>query len=530
LFLLCVSNFSCTIDAFTHATLAAELGARPHLILEIDSHTADAGVQTRLEAFLDIIRNYQAQETARPRSLLSCRLIPGGRVVCSDSHEVALTDPRVKIVFPNFSQTHTQALAMVARWLGLHPDEVRPLERSQLDRGLQHTSGRECLPLPICMGQLLQALERRPPGEITGFFMVRGGAPCAVDCYLGYFERFLAEQQFPDVFLFDLRKENDYGGFSLPKITEALSAAIPVADLLVEIEHVLRVVGTEGGVGEFRRLWEQFAAATASPAQFQAGLPGFIDRLAALPRARDPLRCPRVAVTGDFFTRFSPFFMAGITELYAQRGIILKPVDVSDLILYAAYHDVAETARRWGLKPGGRALAKACTRAFQPDGKQYLQQWLSYEAQRKCDTHYRALFRRTGLLVAGPNEAAALFDKAAEHVSPALCGEVIPTVGKGLEAAGEGYDGLIVIGPFNCLPFRVSEAILKPLSLEQGMPLLTYESDGCAVAPSFLRQVDVHIQQVLTHAARNRVLPPMINGLTDWFRSAMGKPVTRVED
>ena len=29
------------------------------------------------------------------------------------------------------------------------------------------------------------------------------------------------------------------------------------------------------------------------------------------------------------------------------------------------------------------------------------------------------------------------------------------------------------------------------------------ESDGYAVAPSFLRQVDVHVQQVLEHAARN---------------------------
>ncbi len=79
LFLLCISNFSCTIDAFTHASLAAELGARPHLILEIDAHTADAGVQTRLEAFLEIVRNYQAGEPSRHRPLISCRLVPGGQ-------------------------------------------------------------------------------------------------------------------------------------------------------------------------------------------------------------------------------------------------------------------------------------------------------------------------------------------------------------------------------------------------------------------------------------------------------------------
>ena len=62
-----------------------------------------------------------------------------------------------------------------------------------------------------------------------------------------------------------------------------------------------------------------------------------------------------MAVTGDFFTRFSPFFMEGIAELYARRGIILKPVDVSDLVLHASYLDVAEAAQSWGMKPGGRA-------------------------------------------------------------------------------------------------------------------------------------------------------------------------------
>ena len=114
--------------------------------------------------------------------------------------------------------------------------------------------------------------------------------------------------------------------------------------------------------------------------------------------------------------------------------------------------------------------------------------------------------RKTGLLVAPPNAFAAIFEKAAEHVSPAIWGELLPTVGRGLEAAHEGYDGILLIGPFNCLPYRISEAILKPLSIKEGIPILTYESDGYAVSPSVLRQVDVHIQQVLDHAARNCVI------------------------
>jgi hypothetical protein len=216
--------------------------------------------------------------------------------------------------------------------------------------------------------------------------------------------------------------------------------------------------------------------------------------------------------------------MEGIAALYAARGIILKPADLSELVLYAAYHGVAATAHGWGMKPGGRAFAKACTRIFQPDGRHYLQRWVSYLAERKSDAHYHGLFRKTGLLVAGPNEVPTLFAKAAEHVSPAIYGEVIPTVGKGLEAASEGYDGIIVIGPFNCLPFRISEAILKPLSIQQGMPILTYESDGYTVAPSFLRQVDVHIQQVLERAGRDREKPQSATGgLAGKFRSALGQ-------
>jgi hypothetical protein len=130
---------------------------------------------------------------------------------------------------------------------------------------------------------------------------------------------------------------------------------------------------------------------------------------------------------------------------------------------------------------------------------------MSYQAERWYEGRCRHIFRKTGLLVGGPNNVSSLFEKASRHISPAIFGEVIPSVGKGLEAANEGYDGIFLIGPFNCLPYRVSEAILKPLSLEADMPLLTYESDGYAVSPSFLRQVDVHIEQVLERAGqRNR--------------------------
>jgi predicted CoA-substrate-specific enzyme activase len=497
LFLLYVSNFSCTIDSFTHSLLASEMGSKPYLMLEIDAHTADAGIQTRLEAFLDIIENYRETREKPLRSFTPARLGQGGLVTTSSGEQVPLSDPRVKLYFPAFSEFHSQAWMMAARWLGFHPGGTLHLEHAQLERGLQYTSGRECLPLPICLGQLLQIHERQKPGEIAGFYMLRGGAPCVVDVFLSYFERFIAQQELPDLLVLSPHEENDYCGIGIERLAEHLSPAVVVADILVEIKQTLRVVGIESSMEELKRHWERFARSATSLSAFHESLPWLIERLSEIPRSKDPATCPRVVVTGDFFTRFSDSFMEGVPEIYAKRGIILKPVDLNELVLYSLYDAIAGSAHDWGLKPGYEAMAKACTRILHPDGQNYLNRWMSYRTWKKSEERYRKQFQKTGLLVAGANDVSFLFEKAAQHVSPAIFGELIPTLGRGLEAENEGYEGIILIGPFNCLPFRISEAILKPLSYQGGLPILTYESDSYAVPPSFLRQVDVHIEQVL---------------------------------
>ena len=101
--LLGLSNFSCTIDVFTHAMLASELGSKPYLWLEIDAATADAGVQKRLEACLDTGRNYRAGVAGARRVFMLARLAGHGQVIRSNGERVALTDPRVKRYLPNFS-------------------------------------------------------------------------------------------------------------------------------------------------------------------------------------------------------------------------------------------------------------------------------------------------------------------------------------------------------------------------------------------------------------------------------------------
>ena len=100
--------------------------------------------------------------------------------------------------------------------------------------------------------------------------MIRGGAPCVTDCYMGYFDRFIAEQQLSDIFLFSPGPENNYGGFDLTSLSKHLLPTMHVADILVEIEQVLRVVSTPESVDELRGEWQRFRKAAHSFDQFQA--------------------------------------------------------------------------------------------------------------------------------------------------------------------------------------------------------------------------------------------------------------------
>ena len=73
LFPVLVSNFGCGPDAFTQMHLEQMLDGRPSLVLEFDEHRAEAGLVTRLEAFLDEIEEPRNQAgPAAPWSSARC--------------------------------------------------------------------------------------------------------------------------------------------------------------------------------------------------------------------------------------------------------------------------------------------------------------------------------------------------------------------------------------------------------------------------------------------------------------------------
>ena len=56
-----------------------------------------------------------------------------------------------------------------------------------------------------------------------------------------------------------------------------------------------------------------------------------------------------------------------------------------------------------------------------------------------------------------------VIDKASPFISPHLAGEAILTVGSALSEIVTDVCGVIAIGPFGCMPNRLSEAILSDI-------------------------------------------------------------------
>ncbi|MCE7743194.1 MAG: hypothetical protein GOP50_12155 [Candidatus Heimdallarchaeota archaeon] len=502
LFILYINSFSCTIDAFVQNHMRNEMKSKPYLILELDAHSADAGIQTRLEAFLEIIKNFQVTKKkteVKPFQITKVKKRSGKIVVItSDNKKLDIRDPRVKLHFFPFSQYHTDTMSKIFDLFGFHSGETTEMKIEYPVEGLRYTSGKECIPLPIIIGHMLSIIENRKPGEAVGFFMIRGGSPCAVYSYFNYLLHFIEKNEFKDVFLFRFDQLTDFLGIDRITIAKYVPATALVGDLMVEIDSALQVVGHNGSRQLLQDYWSEFLSCTTELKQFHKNVEKLIDKISTIPRKESPKNLPKVLITGDFFVRYSPFFLNELKELYAKHNILVKSSDLYEVSLYSNINLRLIVAQDWRKEPNKvstalRAFATFWTRSSQL----YIISLLAPPLMHAIEKRYRRKFKKTGLLFAGRNNLREINKQSKPLISPLIFGEAIPTIGKGMETLeNSDYDSLILTGPINCLPYKIAQAILKPIYLEHGVPFLVFDVDTSAITPNMKRLINANIEQI----------------------------------
>ena len=152
------------------------------------------------------------------------------------------------------------------RGLGLAAESLPAPDAESLRLGRRYTSGKECLPMPLTLGSLLQRLERAKDGERFVYLMPSTNGPCRFGVYNLLNNIVLERLGWRDRVRIWSPKDSGYFD-DMPAGTEMLIfAGIAASDLLLQAKLDVRPVERVAGQAEaiYRALPSRIAGADRS--------------------------------------------------------------------------------------------------------------------------------------------------------------------------------------------------------------------------------------------------------------------------
>jgi predicted nucleotide-binding protein (sugar kinase/HSP70/actin superfamily) len=492
LFGVYITNFSCGPDSFVISYFRDIMGSKPSLTLELDSHTADAGLETRIEAFLDVVAAWRHLRPTRPSPVAGNGFRPARTTVqqgvpgvtLSTGNWLPMTDPRVTLLFPSMGRLSSEALAAAFSAAGVHSIAARPADDAILKLGRTATTGKECLPLILTTGTLLHHRHQCRSDEVLLYFMATGSGPCRFGQYKVFMEDLIRKRALDNVALFSLDSENGYSGLGRRLHGKSWQSLV-VADAMEDIRAMLlaNAKDPQGAMVAFDRVWRELTWAMAS---HRAGaVDRQLERSAAtlgeiaLKQAVEAV--PVVALVGEIFVRRDSLSRQFITERLAHMGFATCCTPVSEWLHYADWLLARKLAVN-GHKHLWRKLALM----------------LKQRSVHRSEARIRQTLARSGLIGARRVVIPDIIDHARPYLAPDHHGEAILTIGSALSEVALRACGVIAIGPFGCMPNRIAESILsavmttadklrcpgagqrlhETLKGMDALPFLAIESDG----------------------------------------------------
>ncbi len=447
LFGLYLTSFSCGPDSFVLHYFSREMRriGRPYLELELDEHSAGAGVETRLLAFLDVIRNHKPG--------VRKKAIP----VCTGKASTQLME---RTVYVPFMGDGAFMIAAAFRALGINSDVIPTYTSEGLEFGRRNTSGKECFPCTVTTGDMFHQITRlRERGSDiengTAFFMPSADGPCRFGQYSRLHRMLLDTYGYHDIPIISPNSEDAYqcGGL-LDKVQarefrKLAYAGLALSDLL-EMARC-RVRPYEKCAGESDRAFEacmKLGAQAVGTGRVRAVLDAATEAarlFEAIPVSEEER--PRVGVVGEIYVRSHEHTNQQLKRELEKLGTETVTSPVTEWIDYSTLGFISAAKRK---KAFGRPSV------WKELGSLYVANWW----QRRTHMQLFAPFAR---LLAGfaDHSVSELLDKAGDLLTPELRGEAILSIGAALAFVHSGFDGVVNAMPFTCMPSTIASSILK---------------------------------------------------------------------
>jgi predicted nucleotide-binding protein (sugar kinase/HSP70/actin superfamily) len=91
--------------------------------------------------------------------------------------------------------------------------------------------------------------------------------------------------------------------------------------------------------------------------------------------------------------------------------------------------------------------------------------------------------------------------KGHKYLTPAVEGEAILSMGRVVEYAEHGFDGIVNILPFGCMPGTIVSLLLHQFREDYGLPVLNVVVEGTK-DPSEAIRFEAFIQQCQVHLGK----------------------------
>ncbi len=201
LYAVYLTSFGCGPDSFITHFFRRNMSGKPYLQLELDEHSADAGMITRVEAFLDSLRFYNYS--------------PSITEFTPANHDFSPSEKTIYI--PNMCD-HAYAVRAAFDRCGIRAEVMDEPDEETLTHGKRFTSGKECFPCVVTTGDMIRKINSKnfDPGRSV-FFMPGADGPCRFGLYSQFHRIVLDELGYKNVPIYSPNSRTSYTDFGLGK-------------------------------------------------------------------------------------------------------------------------------------------------------------------------------------------------------------------------------------------------------------------------------------------------------------------------
>ncbi|MFQ5806582.1 MAG: hypothetical protein ACE5I3_09045 [Phycisphaerae bacterium] len=366
------------------------------------------------------------------------------------------------------SYAATRLSAAAFRSIGVDASVAPDSDTRTLELGGLYSSGEECLPHKVTLGDFLKVC--RASGfdpQKTAFFMPRANGPCRFGQYAPYLRQVLDELGYHDVLIISPTSGDGYDGIGehAGELARTIWMAIVAADLASRF--LLKTRPYEANAGDsdacyhaaVERFGKVLAAPGLTPKERLRWLVGTVeqvrDRFRAVPAAYVRGR-PLIGLVGEIFCRLNTFSNEDLARRVEKLGGECWLSDVPEWIWYTNWNRETDIIRKDG-----------CLNA------DYLKHKLKTRVQHRYEQALLAPVHDDFKGYEEPHDIREVLQASWPYLpADGALGEMVLSVGKAIYLYHKGADGVIDISPFTCMNGIVSEAVYPAVSADyDDMPI-----------------------------------------------------------